>query len=242
VRITAVVPCHNHELWVADCLRSLARQKHDMNVILVDDGSTDSSKEAALSSLQEYDHETNTGRLSEGKPFWYMRREKAGGPSAARNMGINWGLRLGTDVFAFLDSDDMYEDQKIEKSIAQFKRNKGVVGVVYSDYENLYPEGYRIRRYKESYSREKLLRDCIVNCDSLVSAAALEKCGLFDETLRTCEDYDLWLRISEHFMLIHIPEPLVTIRCGDHSSTATVPSETWQRCYARVFEKVRERL
>ncbi len=76
----------------------------------------------------------------------------------------------------------------------------------------------------------------------MVSKAAIEQCGKFDESLRVCEDYDLWVRVTEKFIAVHIPEVLVIKRVGDHSSTAQVKNEIWQSCYRRVFDKTRERL
>ena len=61
--------------------------------------------------------------------------------------------------------------------------------------------GKIIREFKEPFSRKRLVRECIVHSGSLVSAKALEdvleETGYYDEEMRTCEDYDLWMRISE---------------------------------------------
>ena len=59
--------------------------------------------------------------------------------------------------------------------------------------------------------------------------------------MRTCEDYDLWMRISEKFIISHIPEALTFVRITNESSTATVDQKTWQQNWLRVMEKLHQR-
>lgn len=252
-RVTCVVPLHNHAAWVGDAIDSLDRQEYaDKRVIVVDNGSTDGSLSAAASRLlsgvrvnvEGLTHdpaEVYRGKHRDcGTEVWLLRYHAAKGPSFARNRGIELGFALGADIFAFLDSDDLYQPGKIAKSVARFEACPAV-GAVYSDYDTLRPDGLRVREWKEPFSRERLVRECIVNCDSLVSAAALQAVDGFDEEMRVCEDYDLWMRVSEKFLISHIPESLVTVRVGQHSSTATVKSEVWQANWRRVMEKARQR-
>lgn len=241
-RVTAVVPLHNHAQWVGGALASIAQQDYrPLRIIVVDDGSTDNSRDEVLSFLQEIqlpevqeEPWVALGKLSGFDLDVLLGSFKvAGGPAAARN----WGIKVGwpeTDYFAFLDSDDEYLPGKISESVRRFSPE---VGVVYSDYDTFRPDGLRLRQYKEPYNRYRLLAECIINCDSLVSRAALEKVGLFDEELRCVEDYDLWLRLTEHFTAEHIAEALVAIRVGPHSSSTTVSAERWNQCHQRVIAK-----
>lgn len=248
--VTCVVPCHNHAVWVNEALTSLVTQDYqNKRIVFVDDGSTDGSCDAVLATLVELRLPPRQGEpwLAAGRVrgsdtnAMVVRFSEAHGPAFARNAGLKAGWE-GTDVFALLDSDDLYEQGKISKSIAKFMEAPDQIGVVYSDYDTMTASGSRQRQYKEAFSRERLLHECLVNCDSLVTRTAFERCGLFDETLRVCEDYDLWLRISESLVLTHLPESLLTIRVGSHSSTATVKSDTWKQCYSRVFAKLEERM
>lgn len=248
--VTAVIPVHNHKNWINEAVDSVACQDYrPLRIVVVDDGSTDGSAEAVLNSLyrprepaQQGEPWAALGRLTKwGVDVMVQRFNEAHGPAFARNWGMQVGWD-GTDLFAFLDSDDLYLAGKISRSVAKFVDAPDHIGAVYSDYETLRPDGLRLMQYKEPFDRAKLLRECIVNCDSLVSRKAIEVCGVFDESLRVCEDFDLWLRVSEHFILVHLPEPLLTIRVGPHSSSATLKSEVWQRCYSRVFEKAQQRM
>lgn len=251
-RVTAVVPLHNHAAWVWGAVESVAVQDYkSKRIVVVDDGSTDGSHERVVGRLYRPRAVVVEGLgcqaawvgtvPNNGTEVTLVRFDRASGPSFARNRGMELGIHAhGAEVFAFLDSDDLYEPGKISKSVARL-RQPGV-GAVYSDFDTLRPDGLRLRQWKEPFSRERLMRECIVNCDSLVSAEAIRECDGFDETMRVCEDFDLWVRVSEKFLVSHVAESLVTIRVGQHSSTATVASETWRRCHARVFEKAKERV
>ncbi len=262
--VTCIIPCHNHERWVTGAIESVAIQDYpNKQVCVIDDGSRDFSRSIILElmkdvkkqSVQNFSFSLNSSKINnykENENLFFGKVpntnidimlevwDDAKGPSFARNRGIALS-RDFTDLYAFLDSDDIYEQGKLTKSVQIWMTAPDIIGGVYSDYDTVNSEGIRHREYKIPYSRESLLRDCIINCDSLVSKAAIDAVGGFDETLRVCEDYDLWMRVSEKFILAHIPESLVTIRIGEHSSTDTVAKATWDGCYQRVFQKMMER-
>lgn len=246
--VTVVIPCHNHARWVNDAIDSVVAQDYpSKRVVVVDDGSEDGSAAAVCFRLQNLAAPT---RQSEPEVHWGDRKgthvmvcrfRQARGPSFARNYGIRAGWD-STDVFAFLDSDDLYLPCKLSRSVEKWKEAPHHVGAVYTDYETFDERtGVRVRQYKEPFSRERLVRECLPNMDSLVSKQALEQCGGFDEDMRVAEDYDLWMRISEKFMIVHLAEPLLAVRVGDHSSTAGVPREVWERNWRRVMQKAQAR-
>jgi len=247
--VTVIIPCHNHAKWVNEAIDSVASQDYPhKQIVVVDDGSTDNSHLAVVNRMyrpkgpkEQGDPWIAVGKLNHTNvEIAVLRFTEAKGPSRARNSGIahTWSE---TDVFAFLDSDDLYEPGKIRKSIDVIKEDPMYIGAVYSDFDTFNNDGFRLRQHKPSFSRQTLMSECIVNCDSLVTKHAIETCGAFDETLRVCEDYDMWLRISERFLISHIPEQLVRVRVGSHSATATVPTEQWKANYRRVFDKLKER-
>lgn len=235
--VTGIVPICNHEKWVKQAVLSLVQQTRPVDhLVVIDDSSEDRSLEMVKSLIE------NGKIVGTNVPCYVLKSPKRSGPSASRNAGIKY-LWDKTDIFALLDSDDYYYPTKIEESLKQFDSNLAKVGVVYTDYDTINEStGLTLRQYKQAYSRELLLRECIINCDSLVSKRAIEKVGLFDESLRCVEDYDLWLRLTEHFMAIHISESMVGIRVGRHSSTDSESKDTWNKCYQKVFTKLNERL
>lgn len=246
--VTAVIPTHNHEAWVQDSILSIINQTYkNLRLIVVDDGSTDKSFNKALELLetpnqvkveQPEPQQVWTGNIK-GIPTILSSFKEARGPSFARNYGIKCGCE-GTDLFALLDSDDLYHPEKIEKSVKIYEEHPKFIGIIYSDYHT-FNEAGRYRQFKEPYSRERLMSECIINCDSVFAKWVFEKVGFFDEDLRTCEDYDMYMRASEVCIPVHIPESLIDIRVGTHSSSSNVSKENWQKNYKRVFEKLKER-
>lgn len=243
MHVTAVMPVHNHERWVRTALESLLKQtRRPDRFAIVENGSIDDSRNVIKRMLTNRNEHSEGGQLScsgflDGIPTWFYSTSTALGPATARNYGMEI-FRNDTDVFAFLDSDDIYEPTKIEASLPFFENKH--VGVVYSDYTTFNEQtGIEVREYKEPFSYLGLQRDCIINCDSLVAKEAVLSVGGFDNSMRTCEDYDLWLRLCRNCIAVHIPESLVKIRVGNHSSTANVPKETWNSNWAKIREKMR---
>ena len=240
--VVSIVPCHNHEKWVGGALLSIDAQDYDRKeIVLVDDGSTDDSLRAALRECidpRRVGPVAWQAKLPNGTPLKAIRGEVARGPSWARNQGA--ALAPEADYFAFLDSDDVFEQEKLSQSIAAFDSYPNIVAV-YTDYDTVRSDGVRIREFKPPFSRRALLESCIVNCDSVVLASAFRVLGGFDETFRVAEDYQFWIMLSENYTIHHIPSSLLTLRVGDHSSTATVPNQTWVDCHRRLYQGVAER-
>ena len=76
--------------------------------------------------------------------------------------------------------------------------------------------------------------------DALVSVE--EDTGFYDEEMRTCEDYDLWMRISEKYIIAHVPKSLTKVRVTGDNSSFIVNQEVWQKNLARVMEKMQARI
>lgn len=239
--LSIIIPNHNYKNYVLEAINSIVNQNIQCFIIFVDDHSTDGS----IEFLNDYFHfeghpSENAEYFSIGKTTIFIMRNQTNlrGPAVTRNEGIRFAWNF-TDIFGFLDADDIHLPGKIEKSLKCF--DDPAVGAVYSDYENLHAQGVLIREYKEPYSRTRLLQECIINNNSFVTKEALEKAGLYDEELRTCEDYDLWLRVSEHFLLKHIPECLIRHTVHKNNSTSTISSDSWTKNRNRVFQKLIER-
>lgn len=240
-RVSAVIPCHNHADCVLNAVYSLVKQDYPVEqVVVVDDGSTDGSSATIREgmSFSSCQGGITVGAVDGFKtPIILLSFDRPRGPAFARNQGIRYAWQ-NTELFALLDADDLYLPGKIRRSVEKWLESPELIGAVYSDYETFNPiSGLVVREYKPPYSREHLMRECIVNCDSLVSRDAFEKCGLFDESQRVCEDYALWASLSEKFLLSHLPENLLRIRVGERSSTSTVPKQVWEECWRRVMLK-----
>jgi len=254
--VTILIANYNDENYIDKAIESAINQDYPgkLNICIVDDGSTDGSWKVIQSYLknskrdESHDLEvyktTNTGRY--GNTNIIAIKSPNGGPSSARNIGIEYTISF-TDIYAILDSDDeMYED-KVSSCIKVFSRGEGMIGVVYGDYDTLHSDtGKIIREYKEPYNRKRLVQECIVHSGSLISKqaleAVLEETGFYDSTMRTCEDYDLWMRISEKFIIAHVPKSLTKVRVTGNNSSFIVNQEIWRNNWVKVMEKRQQRM
>lgn len=206
--VDVVIPVYNGERFIRQALLSVVSQTHPpKKIIVVDDGSTDRTREVVSSLESEI-------------PILYLAKEK-GGPSSARNVGI---ASCDSDFIAFLDADDEWHPEKLEEQVDLFRSNdQGSLGVVYSKYAIIDENGARcdghfVLELDETLRGrvfEKLLAGNAIcgSCSGvLVKRQCLERVGLFDETFSNCEDWDLWLRIAELYEFDFVPRELVLVR------------------------------
>lgn len=235
--VTIVIVNRNYGQWVGGAIESALKQDYPterLDIQVVDDCSDDNSVEVISEFTNKEDSRVTLTQIP-----------KSFGPSKARNIAISNSLPY-TNVYVILDADDEMYPNKVKRLVLEWLQAPNQIGVVYGDYDTLNIEtGVKIREYKPYYDKNRLNKECIVHSGALISSAALlsvrEDESFYDESMRTCEDYDLWMRISEKFMIMHVAEPLTLVRVHSKNSTNSVPSETWNQNYTRVFEKARIR-
>jgi len=228
-RVTVVIPCHNHADMLLDAIQSIVIQDYrPIQICVVDDGSKDNPK----SKLKDFETDINIA---------FIINESPAGPSAARNIAIDrmWDH---TDLFMMLDADDLYLQGKISKSVEKFLEYPDHVGIIYTDavIKNIHTNT-KVHEFRTYFDREELEKECIISNTPMVTKQAFEQCGGYDESMRTCEDWDLWLRITENFMAIHIPEPLHVYHVTGKNSSDVVPQKVWQENWAKISQKLAER-
>ncbi len=198
VPVTVVVPAFNAAPYLDVTLRSLREQTAvPERVLLVDDGSTD-----------------DTVAIAESHGITCIRQPNSG-PGAARNRGL---AAAETPFVAFLDADDWYAPDKLERSVTQLL-NLGAACVATDAWV---VRGDRIDGRKNDrravpivLTLEMLLRGNPVVCSTVVARTeAVRQAGGFDESpdLVATEDYDLWLRMANREPLSYLPEPLTFYR------------------------------
>lgn len=198
--ISVVIPTYNREDFIGTSVESVLNQTfQDFELIVVDDGSSD----ATVKKIQPF-----------FSKLFYLKQTQQG-PSSARNTGI----RVSTGAWiCFLDSDDRWLPEKLEKQMEFFKFNSDAK-ICYTE-EIWYRTGRRVNPAKkhQKYSGwiyEKLLPLCIISPSSVViHRSVFDEIGLFDETLPACEDYDLWLRIGAKYPIHLLSEPLIIKQNG----------------------------
>ena len=251
-RVTVLIATYNDEDYIQSSVKSAFDQnyKGPLTICVVSDGSTDNTytiaKKFFKSPIEEQDCLYEEG-LGKNKNIKYILTEKTnGGPSDARNYGISKTISE-TDIYAILDADDEMYPNKVSECVSVMSKDMSSIGVVYADYDTYHTETKKkIREFKEPFSRRRLVQECIVHSGSLINARALssveEETGYYDREMRTCEDYDLWMRISEKYMISHVPKSLTLIRVTGDNSSFIVNQDVWQKNWKRVMTKMQDRL
>ena len=229
--VTVIIPCHNHADMVSDAIRSVQIQDyHPINIVVVDDGSQDDPVQIIQEDFRD-----------SGLNIIILQNQNPVGPSAARNMAIKecWDE---SDLFMMLDADDLYLEGKVSKSVQKYLENPDDIGIVYTDaiIKNIHTKT-EIHEFRQPFSREALEQECIVSNTPLVSREAIKSSGGYDESMRTCEDWDLWLRITESFVAVHIPEPLHVYHVTGKNSSDTVSKEIWQQNWTKIHQRIQQR-
>jgi glycosyltransferase involved in cell wall biosynthesis len=197
-RVSVVIPTRNRERLLPVAVRSVLDQTHsDLELLVVDDASEDGTADVVTGF--------SDARLR------YVRREARRGGAAARNAGIEASRG---DFVAFLDDDDEWLPEKLERQLSLFRADPEL-GIVYSSYLVVDRESGQVLFRKTAECRGDLSRDLLVrnvlgNTSSVVvRRSCFEKAGLFDEQLPSFEDYDLWLRLAPHFRFDFVERELM---------------------------------
>ena len=142
------------------------------------------------------------------------------GPAAARNIGL---YGSGGRYINFHDDDIIMKPDKLDVLVDGFDGEKEDTGVVYSSHIEVSKRGTRTvpTALKKSYSTDaayihkKLTKGCVVDSSSaMIKRECFDKSGMFDEDLKTAEDWDMYLRIARNYKFKFIDRPLYTSYLG----------------------------
>ena len=204
-QVDIVIPCHEGDAFAEEALCSLVAQTHrSWKAWIVDDGSS----ERSLGRLREI-----AANLADPRINLVTQRQQ--GASSARNQGMMLGR---AEWVAFLDIDDIWAPDKLERQLALAGSRAGIVAV-YCDYSIL-SEG-SVSPGAVPPNLQGLIAPALVRQGNRVSGSAsavlvrrsaLETAGPFDVSLRLGEDWDLWIRLATLGEFTFVPAPLVQIR------------------------------
>jgi GT2 family glycosyltransferase len=202
MQISVIIPSFNRIQTLIRAIESVLEQRSVVDeIIVVDDGSKDNT--AAL--------------VSQHYPNIKLIRQANQGVSAARNTGIR---QARFEWIALLDSDDSWLPEKISM-IRQAQLKNPEYHLFHSD-EIWIRNGVRVNPMKKHGKNGGwIFESCLPLCAISPSAVVLRRSllhttGYFDESLPTCEDYDLWLRICHEFPVHYIDRRLI-IKYGGHA-------------------------
>ncbi len=209
-KVTVIIPSYNCEAYIAETIDSILNQTFsDIELIVVDDGSTDRTCEI----VESY-----------GEPVRLIRQTNAR-VCAARNRGIR---EAKGEFICLMDHDDYWYPEKLARQIEEFERHPEA-GAVFSTFIRWYRDGSGNFPPPESFERASIPDDTdpdftgwiyhqfLLDCWMLTSSAmfrreVFDKCGMFDEALPYSEDWELWIRISRQYPMAKLNRPYTLYR------------------------------
>ena len=223
MKISVIIPTFNRKHTLQRAIDSvLAQTFKPFEIIIVDDGSKDGTKEWLLLNYPsvQYIHQPNNG------------------VSSARNKGIQ--ISQGSWI-ALLDSDDEWMPEKLEYQSRFLEMNRD--SSFCHTNEIWIRNGVRVNQMKKhkKYGGD-IFKHCLDICrispsSSIIKKDVFEEVGAFDESLTVCEDYDLWLRVTAKFNILFLDEPLIKKYGGHLDQLSRVP-EGIEQYRIRSLEKI----
>lgn len=197
--VSIILPIHNVELYIKDCLDSIFKQTwENFELIIIDDGSTDNSQLV----IKRYNDE----RLK------YVKNEVNKGIVFSLNKGIS--LAKGKYI-ARIDGDDMMHKIRLEKQVQYLEMHPNIVIVGSWHYViNDSNEIIGLKEYPVHDQEIKLLKFFMnpFSHPSLMMRKDIFKKNVYSDKFSYCEDYELWMKISDQFHVANIPECLTFFR------------------------------
>jgi glycosyltransferase involved in cell wall biosynthesis len=221
--ISVIIPTYNRRNTLSRAVESVLNQIYKpIEIIVVDDGSTDGTKEmfSEMYPLVRYIYQANSG------------------VSSARNTGIN---SASGDWIALLDSDDEWLPDKLDRQVKLLQDN-AEIRFCHTN-EIWIRNNVRINQKKKHQKYGgNIFNKCLDICrispsSSLFHTSVIKDVGLFDESLDVCEDYDMWLRITSKYPVLFLDQPLIK-KFGGHSDQLSRVFGGIEQYRIRSLEKI----
>jgi len=222
--VSVIIPCYNHGHYLPVAIESVLQQTHPIvEIIVVDDGSTD-----------------NTKQVAQGYAKVKYIRQKNQGLSASRNTGIK---NCSGDWVIFLDADDWLYPDAIETNLHYLRQNEQAA-FVSGSYDNVDEAKNIIAECKVEINANHYQHFLHYNYVGMISTVLYRRWifdeFLFDETLKACEDYDLYLKIARKYPVIHHTEKIAAYR--KHSSNMSLDFEVMLASALSVLQRQKDLL
>ena len=238
-KVSIVIPIYNGEDYMEEAIESAVAQSYEnLEIILVNDGSKDNTHNICENYQKKYP-----------KLIKYIEKEN-GGVSTALNAAIE---NMSGDYFSWLSHDDIYYPKKVETQVGILndflEQGKDIKKIIlYSNYELINKKGKHITNVvfdsellnkKPAYS---LLRGSINGLTLFIPKEAFEKIGTFDESKRTTQDYDLWMRFIKEYTFHHHEDILTKTRLHEKQTTNTskVTVEEGNKLWLNICEMLND--
>ena len=220
-----IVPTYNREAFLDKAINSVLNQSYEnFELIIADDGSSDKTKQLVSSFSDKRVH--------------YIKNDLNKGVAYARNIGLE---KATGNYIAFLDSDDWWLNNKLEKAVEYIKRYKDIhifhTGEIWLRNGKLLKQKDKHKNPSGWAYINALPLCCISISTAVLSKKVFDETGIFDESFEACEDYDFWLRATNRFEIKLIPEYLTE---KDGGRPDQLSSSVWglDRFRIRALEKM----
>ena len=199
VKISVVIPLYNKEKFIIETLNSVLSQSFaNFEVIIVNDGSTDSS----LQKLSEIDDDRVRIITIDN-----------GGVSNARNVGIN---NAKFDWVALLDADDTWGQNYLRESVNKIIENKEADAIATNYFLVFESRKVRALELPDGFVASYFQKPCINSSTVIINKNIFKRVGVFDPKLKYGEDQHLWFRLGANCKIYFNSAPLVNYRMEDH--------------------------
>lgn len=230
-KVSIIIPTYNRAHLIERSIRSILNQTYEeFELLIVDDGSTDNTKEVVE-------------RIKDSR-IRYIPCGENGGAARARNIGI---AEAQYDYIAFQDSDDEWHPDKLEKQMGVMMEASEDTGLVYCEYhynglggrEEITPDRKIPLEQKRGHIFPYLLAGNMIGTPvMLVKRECFQKVGIFNEKFPCLEDYELVLRIAREYRIEFIPECLMEVYATWQSVTNNPEGFLRTKCIlAGVYKK-----
>ncbi len=225
-RVSIIIPVYNGANYVREAIDSaLAQTSDDLEVIVVNDGSRDDGATAEIAR-------------SYGDRIRYVEKEN-GGVSSALNRGIE---EMRSQWFCWLSHDDRYLPEKVATQLAFLDRNPEV-RIVGCDFQMIDEHGHVTGEFHEhlrlARTGHDVMTSWIYGCGLMIQRDLLIEAGLFNDSNRTTQDLEMWLRLIERHPIHLLPEVLAQFR--QHAEAGSRTESRYQRDKDELFARILDR-
>ncbi len=231
MKVSVVIPIYQSAKYLGETLESLENQTYfkknpaNLEVQIIVDGECEAFEHRIPSSL--------TSNIK-------IHKIPHCGVSGARNYGIE---KSHSDFVAFLDADDTWLPEKLEKQVELLHKNFNA-GMAYTNSFWIGKTGRVLSRtQKQQYGRlpqgniayDMMERDYIITSSVLIRREVFGKAGLFDTSLEVCEDWEFKIRIAKAYEVLCLDEPLIRYRL--HAGGTHYKCQRMLECGYAVFDR-----
>lgn len=219
-KVTVVIPTHNRRDLLDRAIKSVLNQTYEnIEVIVADDGSTDGTSEM----MERYQDNSNV---------FYYRNTVARGANAARNLAISHATG---QFVAGLDDDDEF----LPERIAVLVREYDPVYAFITSRQSVLMANNRVkeRKKRETITPEEILYQNFIGTQVLVEKARIDAVGGYDESLVSCQDYDMWIRLMQRYGNVRIVPEFLFVKHDEHTYETISSGKKTFNGYWQVYRK-----